>query len=183
VLNEGDSVALDGSSSYDPDPDTLIYRWDLDNDANYGELGEPTGVAPVVSWATLQSFGIDDDGAPYTIGLEVDDGTGNIDTTTASLTVNNTAPTISAAGNATVAASNSYTLNLSATDPGNDTVSGWTINWGDGAIDTIVGNPLTASHTYTEPGLTYGISAAVTDEDGTHFDNDLIVPTAFFTGE
>ncbi|MEM6470440.1 MAG: DUF4347 domain-containing protein [Planctomycetota bacterium] len=86
TITEGDSITFDASASTDADGDPLIYRWDLDNDGDFSEAGEPTGVAPTVDWSTLQSFGIDDDGT-YTVGLQVDDQNGGIDTTTITVTV------------------------------------------------------------------------------------------------
>ena len=95
IAEGNDDLVLDGSGSSDPDLDTLTYRWDLNNDLTYGDV---TGVNPTVTWATLGIFGIDDDGGPLTIGLEVDDGNGNTATDTAQLTVTNTPPTISVTG-------------------------------------------------------------------------------------
>ena len=171
VINEGGSVILDASSSSDPDGDSLSYAWDLDNDGNYDDA---TGAVQTLDWSTLQGFGIDDNGV-YTIGLQVDDGNGGIDTTTTTITVNNVAPTLSITGAATVSSGGVYTLNLSAVDSGNDTITSWTINWGDGTIETIAGNPSTATHTYTNIGFTYNILASVTDEDGTFLQNELLV--------
>ncbi len=99
VINEGDSVNLIGSLSSDPDANVLSYAWDLDNDGIFGEAGEPTSETPTVSWATLQSFGIGDDGV-YTIGLQVDDGNGAVATSTTTLTINNVDPTGNADGGA-----------------------------------------------------------------------------------
>ena len=182
TISEGDDLVLDASSSSDPDPDTPTYQWDLDNDGNFAEVGEPTTVNPTVSWATLVTFGIDDDtGSPYTIGVRVDDGSGGIATATASVTVNNTAPMLTTAGASTVADGGLYTLNLGATDPGDDTISGWTIDWGDGTTESIVGNPAAATHTYAGAGNTYNILAAVTDEDGTFLQNELLVPSYITT--
>lgn len=176
LINEGDAVNLDASASSDPDTDPLTYKWDLDNDGNFGEVGEPATETPTVSWATLQSFGIDDDGV-YTIGVEVDDGKGGIDTATTTLTVNNIAPTLTTTGTGNAVEGVDYTLNLSAADPGNDTISSWTINWGDGTIQTVAGNPSSVTHTYTtsQAGFTFNILASATDEDGTHFQNKLLV--------
>ena len=140
-------MTLDASASSDPEAQPLTYEWDLDNDGNFGEPGEPTGATPLVSWATLQSYGIDDDGV-CTIGLRVTDDVAQSDMTTTTLTVNNVAPTLTTTGGATVNEGDLYTLNLSAVDPGNDTVTGWTINWGDGSIETIAGNPPSVTHTY-----------------------------------
>lgn len=179
TINEGDSVNLNASASSDPDMDPLTFKWDLDNDGNFGEVGEPTTATPTVSWATLQSFGINDNGV-YTIGVEVSDGRGGVDTATTTITVNNVVPTLSTTGSGTSTAGAAYTLNLSAIDPGNDTISGWTINWGDGAIQTIAGNPSSATHTYTtsQAGFTFNILASAIDEDGTHLQNELIVASS-----
>ncbi len=174
VFEEGDSIALTGSASNDPDGDPLSYAWDLDNDGNFGESGEPTTPSPIVDWATLRSFGIDDNGI-FTIGLRVDDARGGIDTTTTTLTVNNAVPTLTATGAATVTSGSLYTLILSATDPGDDTITGWMVNWGDGAIEQIAGDPGSVTHTYTSDGLTFSITASATDEDGTFRDNELLV--------
>jgi hypothetical protein len=175
VINEGDSVTLDGSASSDPELAPLTFAWDLDNDGNFGEPGEPVGTTPLalVPWATLQSFGIDDDGS-YQIGLRVTDDALQSDTTTTTLTVNNTAPTISVAGLASVDQDAVYTLNLSAADPGNETISGWTINWGDGTIAT-VGDVSSATHVYSASGFTRNITVSVTDEDGTFLPGDVLV--------
>ncbi|MDH3397302.1 MAG: right-handed parallel beta-helix repeat-containing protein, partial [Acidimicrobiia bacterium] len=161
IAEGDDDLVLDGSGSSDPDLDTLTYNWDLNNDLTYGDV---TGINPTVPWATLQSFGIDDDGGPFTIGLEVDDGNGNTATDTAQLTVTNTPPTILTTGTGTATAGVPYTLNLSVSDPGADTVTEWVINWGD-MVETIPGNPSSVTHTYTATGLTYNILASVNDED------------------
>lgn len=179
TITEGSSLSLDASSSSDPDGDTLTYKWDLDNDGNYGEVGEPTSESPTVSWTTLQSFGINDDGT-YTIGVQVDDGNGGVDTSTTTVTVNNIAPTLTTTGSGTAIAGSVYTLNLSATDPGADTITGWTINWGDGTIDTIAGNPTTVTHTYTanQAGFTFNILSSASDEDGIYLQNELLVASS-----
>ena len=79
---EGEDLVLDGSGSSDPDTDPLTYNWDVDNDGQYDDA---TGANPTVSWATLVSLGIDDDGGPLTIGLEVDDTISGTDTATVTL--------------------------------------------------------------------------------------------------
>ena len=174
TINEGESVNLDGSASSDPDTDPLTFAWDLDNDGNFGEPGEPTAESPTVDWSTLQTYGIDDDGV-YTIGLRVDDGRGGINTTTTTLTVNNVAPILNATGAGSTTAGNSYTLNLSAVDPEPDTISSWTINWGDGSIETFAGNPSSVAHTYLNGGFTNNITVSATDEDGAYTSSDLLL--------
>ena len=168
-IKEGQSLTLDASASSDVDGDVLTYSWDINNDGTYGDV---TGVSPTLTWAQLQSFGIVDDGT-YTIGLEVNDGTVTR-TTSSSLTVTNAAPVISTTGLGTADEGQIFTLNLSAIDPGSDTVSSWKINWGDGNIETFVGNPASVTHVYNAGG-SYAILASVIDEDGTHMQNELLV--------
>ncbi len=90
-------------------------------------------------------------------------------TTTFTLNVNNVAPTIALTGNATVPNGTPYTLNLGAiTDPGTDTVSAFSINWGDGNTENFTGNPASTSKTHTYATLgAKTITVTLTDEDGT----------------
>ncbi|MCS7468412.1 DUF4347 domain-containing protein [Stieleria sp. ICT_E10.1] len=177
TINEGDSLSLDGSNSSDANGDTLTFAWDLDNDGNFGETDEPTTATATVNWATLASFGIDDDGT-YTIGLRVDDGNGGVTTQTTTVTVNNSAPSLIVSGNASVAQGATYTLNLSANDPGDDTLTGWRIDWGDGTITTHAGTATSVNHTYNVAGLTHNILVSATDEDGKWLTGDLFLANA-----
>lgn len=93
IIDEGASLNLTGSASSDPDGDTLTYAWDLDNDFIFGEAGEPVTATRTVSWVALVDYGVTNNGF-FTIGLQVRDGNGGVDTTTAALTVNNVSPTI-----------------------------------------------------------------------------------------
>jgi hypothetical protein len=57
AIGEGQSLALDGSGSSDPNGDALSYSWDLNGDGVYGDA---TGSNPVLTWPQLQALGIDD---------------------------------------------------------------------------------------------------------------------------
>src|SRR5439155_523351 len=94
---------------------------------------------------------------------------------TVSVTVNNVAPTLSLSGNAAVNEASPYTLWLGASDPGQDTISKWTVSWGDGSVQTVSGNPPSVTHVYADGSSDYSILVSATDEDGTH---DLGVPLA-----
>jgi len=89
--------------------------------------------------------------------------------------VTNSPTTVNISGNSTVEEGEVYTLNLSATDPDGIEITGWTINWGDGTIDNIAGNPPSVTHTYTTPGESYNIIAQAHDPHGTWVEQDLIV--------
>jgi DNA-binding beta-propeller fold protein YncE len=111
------------------------------------------------------------DGAagPTTVTITATDNFGAADTTTFTLNVNNVAPTIALTGNATVPNGAPYTLNLGAiTDPGTDTVSAFSINWGDGNTENFTGNPASTAKTHTYATLgAKTITVTLTDEDGT----------------
>jgi Ca2+-binding RTX toxin-like protein len=81
--------------------------------------------------------------------------------------VDNVAPTLTIAGASTVDEGGLYTLSLASADPGTDTITGWTIDWGDGHVENIAGNPSDATHTYADGAANHTISATATDEDGT----------------
>lgn len=92
-----------------------------------------------------------------------------------SITVQNAAATLEISGSNTTQGGSTYTLGLFSTDSGNDTISHWTINWGDGTIEQINGDPSTATHSYANSDGQFTISATATDEDGTYSANNLIV--------
>ncbi len=169
TIAEGAALVLDASGSTDPDGDPLTYLWDIDFDGSYDDA---TGSAPTVAWSTLASLGIADDGA-YTVGLRVTDGNGGADTTTTALTVTNTAPTPTVSGSGLARPGASYTVNLGVSDPGDDTVTEWRIDWGDGTFETIAGNPSSASHIYAAT-RDYPITVAVVDEDGVFGASNLL---------
>jgi hypothetical protein len=66
-----------------------------------------------------------------------------------------------------------YTLQLSASDAGSLTVHQWTINWGDGTVQTVLGNPRTVQHTFPVVERTFTISATATDNTGTYATNTV----------
>ncbi|TWU08136.1 LamG-like jellyroll fold domain-containing protein [Stieleria varia] len=174
-INEGDSLSLDASGSADIDGDTLTYRWDLNNDAIYDITTTSATTTP--TWSALTSYGINDDGV-YTIGLQVDDGNGGLVTSSTTVTVNNVAPTLTATGAAAVGGGVTYTLTLTDVDPGNDTISQWIVNWGDGTITTYAGDPSSVTHVYSNDlaGLALDVTVSATDEDGQYFQATLLAP-------
>jgi len=63
-------------------------------------------------------------------------------------------------------------IRAAASDPGQDTISAWHINWGDGSVDDLAGNPASVSHTYGASG-SMAVSAVATDEDDSYSANTL----------
>ncbi len=84
------------------------------------------------------------------------------------VSVQNVAPTLSIDGAATIQEGSTYTLNLSASDPGTDTISEWEIDWGDGYIEPVTGSPSTVQHVYADGPATHRVRATATDGDGTY---------------
>jgi len=79
------------------------------------------------------------------------------------VSVTNEAPTLTLSGDATVAEGAAYTLGLASSDPGTDTISQWTVTWGDGAVEDVSGNPSSVTHTYADGPNAYTILATATD--------------------
>ncbi|HVX59696.1 MAG TPA: DUF4214 domain-containing protein, partial [Pirellulales bacterium] len=79
--------------------------------------------------------------------------------------------------------SGAYTLQLSATGDGAPSVSSWTINWGDGDIQTVTGNPSSVDHTYKAIHQTYLISATATDASGSHAADNTVSATFDFNNQ
>ena len=172
TVAEGGSIVLNGSSSTG---EGLSYQWDLDGDGIFGETGSSasrgneTGATP-----TLSAVGLDGP-STHIIRLRVTD---NISQTSAvasaGVAVTNVAPTVSISGGASASEGSTYTLSLSHSDVGVDSLTQWVINWGDGTTSTLAGSATTATKVYPDNG-NYVISATATDEDGTYTTNTRAV--------
>lgn len=68
-----------------------------------------------------------------------------------------------------------YVLGLSSYDPNPDTISSWTITWGDGDVQTVQGDPSSVTHTFAGGPNTDTVSATATDQNGTYSSNTLPV--------
>jgi hypothetical protein len=155
-VNEGALYTLNLSSS-DPGTDTIT-QWTI----NWGDSVQVVSGNPASVTHTYA-----DGDANYVISATATDEDGTFAAgNTVAVTVHNVAPTLAISGAATVNEGSPYTLNLSSSDPGTDTIAQWTINWGD-SVEVVSGNPASATHTYADGGNSYVISATATDEDGT----------------
>lgn len=151
-VDEGGSVALNGTGT-DPDTgDTLTYSWDLDGDGVFETAGEdPTFLAG-------------DGPSTRVITLQVCDSADECDTDSAEVTIRNIAPTANAGPDQTQYWGLPVAFSGSATDPSvADTAAGFLFAWTFGDGGTASG--ATASHTYTTPGA-YTATLTATDQDG-----------------
>lgn len=82
--------------------------------------------------------------------------------------VANVAPSLTISGATDAESGVPYGLNLAALDPGGDTLSEWTIHWGDGVTETLPGKATSALHTYRSRAVgptNIAIVAFARDED------------------
>ncbi len=168
TVSEGSAVSLDGSSSSDPDGDTLSYLWVAPQGITLqnANTAAPSFAAPPVASDT-----------PYTITLAVSDGT-DTDTDTMIVTVRNVnlPPTADAGADQTVSEGATVNLNgSSSSDPDGDSLSySWTAPQG-----ITLQNANTAAPSFAAPSVTsdtpYTITLAVSD--GTDTDTDTVIVT------
>jgi len=125
-------------------------------------------------------FADDQDGAinatDHTINVTVSDEDGGSSSQNQVVTVNNVAPTIALSGANHVNEDALYTLNLGViSDPGQDTVSNYSVNWGDGLTSDFTATQVAAlagqvTHIYADGPAHRTINVGLTDGDG-EFDN------------
>lgn len=157
---EGSSYVL-ALAATDTGPDT-ISSWTI----NWGDgtvetvTGNPNSVSHIYADGTSQ----------FTIQATATNAAGTFTANTKAITVNNVDAVLSVNGSGVVTEGDVYTLSLSSNDPGADTISSWTINWGDGTIETFSGDPSQVVHVYATSG-NYTITATAADEDGTYQSN------------
>jgi predicted extracellular nuclease len=156
---EGGSVSV-GATGTDPNTgDTLTYAWDLDNNGSFETSGQSV---------SFSAAGLDGPSS-YTIKVRVTDGGGLSAVDTATVNVQNVAPTVtlSAPAGHLSCGPNNATLTVSFADPGTPDTHTALIDWGDGNTETVspATSPFSRSHTYALAG-TYAASVTVTDDDG-----------------
>ncbi len=136
----------------DPGTDTLSYAYDWNEDGDFDDAGE---ITPTHTW--------DDDGV-HPITVRVDDGDGGSVTDTTTIVVVNVAPTITHLSNdGPVDEGAPVTVVITATDPGDDTIS-YAYDWNeDGDFDD-AGETLN-SHTWYDNGV-HALAVRASDEDG-----------------
>ena len=165
TVNEGSTAANSGTYN-DPNGDPVTISIVAPSAGTVSSTGTTNGTW---SWSFPTTDGPNQS---QTITIKFTDNlTNGITLLTFPLTVNNVPPTIALTGNASVNEGSSYSLTLGAiSDPGTDTVSAYTVHWGDGATTgPISGNPTgqVLLHTYADGPNTPTISVDLTDEDGT----------------
>ena len=156
TADEGMGVGFDGSRSFDPDGDPLIYDWDFGDGSAHG-----FGATPVHVYA---------DNGTYSVTLTVDDGHGGVDVASTTASIGNVRPQVNAGAPSSIQSGQTLNFSGTITDAGAaDTPSSWTLDWGDGTAPLTGSAPVPgsvlAAHTYYGTG-TFTLQLAVTDKDG-----------------
>ncbi len=155
------------------EPSESVSDWDI----YWGDSSSDNDLS-----AALRSYShtYSDDNASYTIVVKA-----NNEGYTApnfNITANNVVPVINFdVADAEVERGTDYTLDLSATDPGSDTMSYWKIDWGDGTYTEPSGaDPSPQIHSYpTDTGpANYVIQVTARDEDISNPDVYYAAPLA-----
>ena len=157
-VHEGKDLMLDGSSSFDPDFDRLVYDWDLDASDGVDDLIRGAVVAG--RW--------DKEGA-YTVTLMVTDGRTTSKNTTTIIVTKPPPPNVKPIANAGPEIETEVGKGLQISGSGNDP-DGFITKWEwdldmDGIYDTFSEADGTLYHSFTEPGL-YTLKLRVTDNRG-----------------
>ena len=160
---EGQPLLLDASNS-NLFGNSGTFEWDLNND---GVFGDVTGAIASVPWSELVALGIDDDGE-YPLSLRVTtvapDGQTLVSEQSRTFQVANAAPTLNLNIPSTGDVGTDYEVTLAASDPGNDVIQEWKIEWGDGTSTVYPGDTSVVKHQYQTTG-TYTVTVTATDED------------------
>ncbi|MFT3856662.1 MAG: Ig-like domain-containing protein [Aquabacterium sp.] len=109
-----------------------------------------------------------DGNAAYSFTLRAVDQAG-ASSAAQSFTVNvaNVAPTLTLGAPSSAEVGKPVTISLGHTDPGQDTLINWRIDWGDGKVEVLSGTVTTASHVYTSAAAQRTVQVQASDEDGT----------------
>lgn len=162
-VREGDTLTVSGTWS-DANGDSVTLS------ASAGTVsGNGTGFGTWV-WSWTPGDGPDES---QTVTITADDGIGGTDSVEVHVTVNNETPTIGLSGAGSVLQGGVYTLTLGeVTDPGQDTVTEFIVDWGDGFVETFQQSG-DVTHVYTtgavNPGSNEVSTVAVADTFLTDF--------------
>jgi len=137
VWFEGDAISFNGGFTDINREETHTISIDWDDSSGASNPSVTYNVGKDRGYFTGNHTYADD--GIFTVFVTADDASAcdNTDTEDFTITIKNVDPTIAVSGDASVDEGSVYTLTLGAiTDPGDDTVTSWTVNWGDGNSNT-----------------------------------------------
>lgn len=147
----------------------------------FAKLGDPlpTLYSSVTSTLTYADLTFNDDGTYAVIGRVIDSADLYRDYTV-SVSVAQVAPTISAHGE-TLVKEGTYTLTIAGAtgETGDDTITEYKVNWGDGTSSTVTPSPtMKPTHVFKRSAIENVIVTA-TDEDGTYAADPVALDSSF----
>ena len=161
-IDEGDAVTVTVENQFDPSgADSAAgfrYSYDFDDDGVF-EIAD-SGAASVVVPGEFRN-----DAGTHTVRALIRDKDGGATELHTDVTVGEVAPTLVLTGADEAAEGAPYVLELHASDPGDDTVSVWAVDWNDGTIEFLSGPTQSLTHAFADDG-TYVVSVRAVDEDG-----------------
>ena len=173
AIAEGQPLQLNAAGSADVDAGhaaQLRYEWDLDGDGAFDDLVAADALA-TVTWNTLSSLGVVDDGQ-YAIFVRVTDPLGGVSVDSATLSLSNTAPSqLVLVTGAAIDEGGEAMVTGTFVDPGFRDEHQLRIDWGDGTIETLsipAGLQwFSFKHVYVDDNLadSFRITARVIDDD------------------
>jgi len=164
LVTEGQALQLNATTS--TAATGVSYGWDVNGD---GDFSDAAGPSPRLSWARLQTLGIDN--GPFTGPVRVRVSSAGLSAVAGTtLTVKNNPPTAVVTGPVRGTVDEPVTFTVGATDPSRADAAGrftYRIDWGDGGPSTSVFDPArgTFAHIYRHTG-TYSVQITATDRDG-----------------
>jgi uncharacterized delta-60 repeat protein len=154
---EGELFRIEGAVSNPRGlPQTVVIEW---GDGSSEELDLGLGL----SFAASHRY---EDPATYQVRITPhDDAPGT--SQTATVLVMDVPPSLSIAGERDAAAGTEYVLELRGREGQDEAITSWTIDWGDGSVQTLEGNPDEARHTYADDGSYRILAWAMLDGERT----------------
>ena len=162
TVSLGQPLTLSGSATAATDSTILAEYWDVNGD---GIFGDASGYNPTIPWSTLVALGLGQPGT-YTVGFRVKSDSNTTDDF-ATLTVKNTAPTLSVNAPPTATLGVPYTITIDGTEVGSSPITGWRVDWGNGTVVDLPSDATSATYTYGAAG-TENITVTATDSNGSY---------------
>ncbi len=171
------NVTLDASLTLEPASRSVSYAWDVNGDEDYSDF---SGTTITLTWSDLVGFGLGDNGE-YVVSVRVTDISeltgdpaldvlvGKYTDAFATIRIANTAPSIRLEGGGVVEVGEQVFISfgVSTADPGDDTITQWSVDWGDGTMEVLGDGAESATHAYVTAGA-YNVTVTATDEDGSY---------------
>jgi PKD repeat protein len=151
----GQAVNFDATASADPDGTIANYAW------NFGDGTTGTGATTIHVYNPSAT-------TSFTVTLTVTDNSGSTGSTSQSVTVTVSVvspPVVTVSNIAPNPADTGQMVTVTFTVSSTVTITGITVNWGDGTTNPLAGTATTDTHTYTTAG-TFTVTVTATNSAG-----------------